>query len=272
MGCGAVPVNIMCNLEGEGRMLETFEDQGYAVFPEFLAKTEIDTLKAAVDRHTSAEPRRHAYLDDEIGALVWHPRVAEHLDALMGGPYVFHHIHAARHDAGQKGVAWHQDYEQYPQTNRSHLMVHVFFYLDGLNGTIGDLLFVPGSHRHAVESRALTFLGDVDLPGSIAVNDVPAGSMLIVHSGLWHARRAKPGGEGSPRFFIDASYGRSGVKWPSYRVPGMLTDLRDRHEAAGGTRSWQFDEEQFFDTARARELSDGLQGSVILDLPQWQNS
>jgi hypothetical protein len=253
-------------------MLETFEDQGYAVFPEFLSKTEIDTLKVAVDRHVSAQPRRDAYADDEIGALVWHPRVAELLDDLMGGQYVFHHIHAARHDAGQKGVAWHQDYEQYPQTNRSHLMVHVFFYLDGLNGTIGDLLFVPGSQRHAVDSRALTFLGDADLPGSIAINDVPAGSVLIVHSGLWHARRAKPGGEGSPRFFIDASYGRSGVKWPSYGRPDMLADLGERHAAAGGDRPWLFDQEQFFDSARAREITGNLEGSVILDLPQWQSS
>ncbi len=253
-------------------MLETFADQGYAVFPEFLAKDEIDTLKAAVDRHVSAEPRRHAYEYDEIGELIWHPRVAEILDELMGGPYVFHHMHAARHDAGMKGVAWHQDYEQYPQTNRAHLMVHVFFYLNGLNGTIGDLLLVPGSQHHAVDRHALQFLGDSDLPGSIAVDDVPAGSVLIVHSAMWHARRAKPGGEDSPRFFLDASYCRSGVKWPSYRAPGMLANLRERHVAAGGTRPWLFDDAQFFDAARASELTDALEGSVVLDLPQWQNS
>lgn len=252
-------------------MLETFEDQGYAVFPEFLDQAEIDTLKKAVDRHTAAEPKRHAYEYDEIGALIWHPRVAQLLDELMGGPYVFHHIHAARHDAGQKGVAWHQDYEQYPQTNRSHLMVHVFFYLDGLNGTIGDLLFVPGSQHHAVESQALRFLGDTDLPGSIAINDVPPGSVLIVHSALWHARRAKPGGEGAPRFFIDASYCRSGVKWPSYWADGMLGNLRERHIAAGGDRPWLFDEEQFFDRRRANEAVEKLEGSVLLDLPQWQS-
>lgn len=250
-------------------MLETFEDEGYAILPGFLGKAEIDYLKAAVDRHVSAQPRRHAYEDEDLGAMIWHPGVAEILDDLMGGPYVFHHLHAARHDAGQKGVAWHQDYEQYPQTNRSHLMVHVFFYLDGLNGTIGDLLFVPGSHRNPVDSRALTFLGDADLPGSIAVDNVPAGSVLVVHSALWHARRAKPGGEDSPRFFIDASYCRSGVKWPSYRAPDMLPHLRERHLAAGGTRPWLFDESQFFDAAQARETMGTLEGSVLLDLPQW---
>jgi ectoine hydroxylase-related dioxygenase (phytanoyl-CoA dioxygenase family) len=255
-------------------MLDTFQEQGYAIFPDFLGKEEIETLKAAVDSHASARPQRNAYENDEIGALTWHPRALEQVDKVMGGQqYVFHHIHAARHDAGTRGVAWHQDYEQYPQTNRSHLMVHVFFYLNGLNGTIGDLLLVPGSQHHAVESNALTFLGDSDLPGSITVDNVSPGSMLIVHSGMWHARRAKPGGEDSPRFFIDMSFCQSGVKWPSYgRGDGMLADLRARHEADGGTRSWLFDEKQFFDGPRARKESRNLQGSVILDLPQWQNS
>lgn len=251
-------------------MLDKFQDQGYAVFPEFLEKAEIDTLKAAVDGHVSAQPRQHAYEDEHIGALIWHPRVGEMLDELMGGRYVFHHIHAARHDAGTKGVAWHQDYEQFPQTNRSHLMVHVFFYLNGLNGTIGDLLFVPGSHRFATDSHALTILGTSDLPGAITVDDVPPGSVLVVHSALWHARRPKPGGEGSPRWFVDASYCQSGVQWPSYRAPDMLSDLRKRHESVGGTRPWLFDETQFFDAARARATVGCLEGSVVLDLPQWQ--
>jgi hypothetical protein len=150
-------------------------------------------------------------------------------------------------------------------------MVHVFFYLDGLNGTVGDLLLVPGSYRYPTDSHALTFLGTSDLPGSITVDDVPPGSVLVVHSAMWHARRAKPGGEDSPRFFIDSSYCRSGVRWPSYGAPGMLADLRERHLAAGGTRPWLFDEAQFFDTARAHETMRGLEGSVLLDLPQWQS-
>lgn len=253
-------------------MLMTFADQGYTVFPGFLSKTEINKLKMAVDRHVSAQPRRHAYEEDEIGALVWHPGVAEIVDMLMGGPHVFHHIHAARHDAGMTGVSWHQDYEQYPQTNRSHLMVHVFFYLNGLNGTVGDLLLVPGSYRFATDSRALSCLGTSDIPGSITVDDVPPGSAVVVHSAMWHARRARPGGEDGPRFFIDASYCQSGVMWPSYGVPGMLGNLRERHVAAGGSRAWLFDETQFFDSGRAREAIGSLQGSVILGLPEWQAS
>jgi hypothetical protein len=89
---------------------------------------------------------------------------------------------------------------------------------------------------------------------------------------MWHARRAKPGGEDSPRWFVDASYCQSGVKWPSYRAPDMLPELRERHETAGGTRPWLFDDTQFFDAARARELMGSLEGSVLLDLPPWQSA
>jgi hypothetical protein len=149
-------------------------------------------------------------------------------------------------------------------------MVHVFYYLNGLDGTVGDLLLVPGSHRFVVDRDALAFLGTSDIPGSVTVDNLPPGSVLVVHSAMWHARRAKPGGEDRPRFFIDTSYCRSGIRWPSYWVPGMLTDLRDRHIAAGGQRAWLFDEDQFFDAARARQATGSLEGSVMLDLPQWQ--
>jgi hypothetical protein len=50
----------------------------------------------------------------------------------------------------------------------------------------------------------------------------------------------------------------------------MLADLRERHESAGGTRPWLFDDSQFFDAARARETMGSLEGSVVLDLPQWR--
>jgi ectoine hydroxylase-related dioxygenase (phytanoyl-CoA dioxygenase family) len=253
-------------------MLESFANQGYAVFPGFLDATEIDTLKAAVDRHVSADPRRHAYEYDDLAALIWHRGVTDMVDELMGGRYVFHHLHAARHDAGQKGVSWHQDYEQYPQTNRAHLMVHVFYYLNGLDGTVGDLLLVPGSQEFPVDSDALTFLGTTDLPGSVTVDDLSPGSVVIVHSGMWHARRAKPGGDDRPRFFIDTSYCQSEVRWPSYQVPGMLDHLRQRHVAEGGSRPWLFDEDRFYDTAHARKVNAALEGSVVLDLPQWTAS
>ena len=55
-------------------------------------------------------------------------------------------------------------------------------------------------------------------------------------------------------------------------VPGRARNRRTRHVAAGGDRPWLFDEEQFFDAQRAREAMGSLAGSVLLDLPLWQNS
>ena len=58
-----------------------------------------------------------------------------------------------------------------------------------------------------------------DLPGTVVFgegNQLPAGSAVIVHSGLMHARRAKPGFE-SARYFVDISYCQPGPhRWPSY--------------------------------------------------------
>jgi hypothetical protein len=182
-------------------------------------------------------------------------------------------VHAARHDAGCEGVNWHQDYEQHPQTNRSHVMVHVFFYLNGLDGTVGDLLLLPGSEKSVLARDAFWFLGTPDLPGSLTVDAVPPGTAVIVHSAMLHARRAKSGGEGNPRYFIDSSYCQSGVLWPSaYNTPDALDELLERHLDAGGSRPWLFDETQFFDSSRAQAVDSELEGSVILGLPQWQRS
>ena len=40
-------------------------------------------------------------------------------------------------------MAWHNDYEQVPQTNRSHLNLIALIYPDGLHGDVGDLVVVP---------------------------------------------------------------------------------------------------------------------------------
>jgi hypothetical protein len=257
-------------------VLESFRDRGHAVLPGLLEREEIDALKAAVDRTLATQA--HGYTDPVIAALTWHPRVCEAVDALMGGRYVFHHVHAHRHDEGTEGVSWHQDYEQYPQTNRSHLMVHVFFYLNGLDGTVGDLLLLPGSEKSVLDRLALFHLGTPDLPGSVTIDDVPPGTAIIVHSAVLHARRAKPGGADRPRYFIDTSYCQSGIRWPSYPVfedgfggDAMLAELRDRHVDAGGTRPWLYDEAQFFDSTAARTLMEQFEGSVILDLRRWQS-
>jgi hypothetical protein len=68
------------------------------------------------------------------------------------GLFSFHHQHGARMDAGAGPRGWHQDYEQYPQTDRDLLMVHCFYYPNGLDGQIGDLILLPGSQVRTTPS------------------------------------------------------------------------------------------------------------------------
>jgi hypothetical protein len=231
-------------------------------------------------------PRAHEM--PHIGRLIWHPRIMRVLDQLMvswrpraewsldgGAPpvldapdnpdrgrYVFHHINAARHDAGTRGLPWHHDYDQYPQTNRSHLMVHVLIYLNGLNGTVGDLMLAPGTHRSVVSKRAFWHMGWQPLPTSVVINDLPPGSAVFMNSAMLHARIPKPGGEEDPRYFLDCSYSQHGVLWPN-GYAGSHKMLRERHLAEGGDRPWLFDQRWFFDSVAAHNITENARGSLL---------
>jgi hypothetical protein len=234
--------------------------------------------------------RTRAHDMPHIGALTWHPRIMALLDQIMtswrpraewtlsGGlppeldtpdnpersRYVFHHINAARHDAGTPGLPWHHDYDQFPQTNRSHLMVHILIYLNGLDGSVGDLMLVPGTHRSVASKRALWFMGWQKLPGAVVIDDLPPGAAVIMNSAMFHSRIPKPGGEDNPRYFLDCSYSQSGIRWPSAYF-GSHTRLRERHLAAGGDRPWLYDETQFFDSVPAYNMIESACGSLLGD-------
>ena len=245
-----------------------FEDKGYLLLAGFLGADECRPLEAEVDALTKrrAAGERPAVVDYlGLALLTSHPRMTALVGQLMAGrAFALHHIHAARHDAGQRGVLWHHDYEQLPQTNRSHLMVHVFYYTDGLNGDIGDLLVVPRSQRSIATRGALSLFGTDDLPGSVTIDRLPEGSAVIVHSALFHARRAKRGGEGRPRYFIDISYCQNGIRWPGYRgVEEINRKLKELGADRDGRYPWLYDSTRFFDQAAAWKRVRGFRGSMV---------
>ena len=90
-----------------------------------------------------------------------------------------HHIHANRQLPGTGSSNWHQDYEQLPQVDRSQLMVHVFYYLNGLDGAVGDLMCLPRSQNSVMERGAFSSIWkDAAVEGSLTFgegNPLPPG-------------------------------------------------------------------------------------------------
>ena len=261
----------MANENLSPEQIEFFTREGYILLPGLIEREYRSRLVSEVDAmmgHREDGDNRLIVSYREMGLLTSHPPAMAMLEQLMDGPrFSMHHIHATRHAAGDGGVGWHQDYEQYPQTNRSHLMVHVFYYLSGLTGEIGDLLLVPQSQK-LIAQRDLRILGTADLPESLCVDDLEPGSAVIVHSALWHARRPKPGGENASRYFIDISYCQHGSLWPGYGRDGEINALAlemgcDRE----GRYAFLYDESHFFDAGVNRKAFDEVnEGSLVYRL------
>ena len=237
-----------------------FSHQGYLILPSFLSTEHCARLTRDIDqlleqrtsgyasRNSDANGTARIISFPDLGALTSHPPMIAKIRALMSTDgFAFHHQHANRHEEGTVASNWHHDYEQFPQTDREQLMVHCFYYPTGLNGEIGDLLILPRSHQSVMHRNAFSdkFYTE-DLPGSITLDNLPSGSVVIVHSALLHARRAKPGGTKNPRYFTDVSYCQVGPqKWPAYGFPlpkmWLHQQVCDRALSAGHGRNTEFD-------------------------------
>ncbi|NEQ82578.1 MAG: phytanoyl-CoA dioxygenase family protein [Moorea sp. SIO2I5] len=247
-----------------GEQISAFTKDGYLILPSFLSPSLVTTLKEEVDYWVDQGLRAQSIeyccqmrrdkppvIEMELGEHGWlisYPPLMAILTQLMGAKFAFHHLHSSRSDAGAPDKNWHHDYEQYPQTNRYQTMIHVFHYLDGLNGTIGDLVLLPGSQRIVAEKNAFGGFGAKPLPGELVIENLPLGSTVIINSALFHTRRAKPGGEGNPRYLVDCSYCQAGVRWPVVKPywRQMLACARDLGLARD---QWHdlFSEKHFYD-------------------------
>ena len=249
---------------------EQFRKQGYLIKPGMLNARRAAAVAEEIDRYVQVEPRfdgSNIWKYDRLCDLIVDPETLAITDDIMGGAaFTFHHCHAARHDPGLAGIAWHHDYEQIPQTNRSHTQLHVLHYLDGLNGTVGDLLLLPRSHRSVMRRDAMSFLGDQEIPGTVVVNDIPPGTVIFA---LVHARRPQPGGGERKRYFIDIAFMQDGIQWPSYGREGWRETLaaldRKLHIVA---RPQLFSEDAFFDIADAVARVHKVPGSLAMRLPE----
>ncbi len=252
---------------------DSFHSEGYIILPGLLNTEFTEQLKKNVDElmaDRKSPQNNEKYLVEyrDLGLLTSYPPLMDMLHQLMGPRFAMHHIHAVRQDAGNDGVHWHQDYEQVPQTNRSHIMVHVFYYLDGLNGEVGDLLVLPRSQNTIIERGSLALLGTGDLPGSVTVDKLAPGTAVIVHSAVWHGRRPKPGD--GPRYFIDVSYCQHGIIWPGYRDEhhGKINQAALENGCGrDGQYDFVYDTSQFFIQKEVNpKFNEQNEGSIALKL------
>lgn len=248
-----------------------FADSGYLVLPGLLPESLVERLVPEVDHWIDAGLRTRSIAacvdpgpDDDPptmelelpahGELLTHEPLLEAVADLMGASFVFHHLHSARHDPGAPGKPWHHDYEPNDIGDPSLLMVHALHYLGGLDGTVGNLTVLPGSHRDELRARAsYAELGTAELPGEVVIDRLPPGSTVLVNSQLLHARRAAPSPPGATtRYFVDASYCQTGARWrpvkPYWRH--MLATARAL-ELDGGRWPELFAERHFTEYARS---------------------
>ena len=215
------------------QQIADFNTNGYIILPSLLTSDLVDKIVSEVDvwvdnglrqksiaKARSTTPPAIMEMDlEEHGKLISHPPMMSILEELMGPVFAFHHLHSDRHQPGTSPKHWHHDYEQHPQTNRSHTMIHIFYYLNGLSGNVGDLVLLPGSHQFVMNKKALSHFGDASLPNEVVIDHLPPGSALVLHSALLHTRRAKQSnGLNTPRYFIDCSYCQGGIRWPQVKT------------------------------------------------------
>ena len=103
-----------------------------------------------------------------------------------------------------------------------------------------------------------------DLPGSRTVDNLAAGSIIIVHSAVQHARRPKPGGGAYKRYFIDTSYCQAGILWGGYpNIEEINRIALEKGWDRQGKYAFLYDTSQFFDRrSHMQRLEAVNQGSL----------
>ncbi|MFE1393083.1 phytanoyl-CoA dioxygenase family protein [Nocardiopsis alba] len=250
-------------------------ESGYLILPGFLPEDLVDGLAPEVDRWVDEGWRERSIavclspgsqappplMELELpshGRLLTYEPLMRILDELMGTPFVFHHLHSDRHGDVTGSKPWHHDHEPNDRDDPDLLMVHALHYLGGLDGSVGHLVLLPGSHLEHADKRARAHLDTAALPGEIVVDRLPPGSTVLMNSALFHARRPSDiPGSGKPRYFVDASYCQVGALWrpvkPFWRH--MLARARARALDLDGGRRPELFAERHFDEYTPAERS-----------------
>ncbi|MFJ8255395.1 phytanoyl-CoA dioxygenase family protein [Streptomyces sp. NPDC094466] len=209
---------------------------GFLILTGFLPASLVDRLVPEVDRWVDTGLRRLSIdacsLTEDHSPPKLELQMAAHAELavyapllellrdenLLGPSFVFHHLHSDRRPPGGAGKSWHHDYEQHPQRDRALPMIHALHYLGGLRPGMGPLAVLPGSHHQIAEKDEMSGLGTAWQPKEKPIDNLPGGSTVLLHSALFHTRRAARGpADAAPRYMVDASYCRTGSPWPAVK-------------------------------------------------------
>ena len=111
--------------------------------------------------------------------------------------------------------------------------------MNGLDGTVGDLMTLPKSQYSVMERGGFQGLWkEARLPGSVFFgegNPLPPGSAIIVHSALMHGAQVSPTTPVSRA--VGTPLSANGV--PDRLPPCLLPCLTGYREGAAAWRRWQ---------------------------------
>lgn len=145
---------------------------------------------AAVPRVPAGTPLDEAYAEGSpLRALVELPHVRGAIESLVGPRPTFDHhfLHITfpprfylRRDQVPKAQHWHQDSTIDP---RRAFDIQLMYFPHEVTPEMGGTRFLPGSHLRIVSEAAISRYQNIRGQQHMVC---PAGSLLIVHHGIWH--------------------------------------------------------------------------------------
>lgn len=154
-----------------------------AAIAEFEKTGPVDLLRA---KPRSGTPLAEIYPEPSpIGAMLRLPRVQGILESLVGLDAIYDHDWVHLREPGDV-IDQHLHQDAIVDTTLA-FDVQLFWFPHAVEPSAGGTGLLPGSHLRVVNefdvARYQNFLGQEDFVG-------PAGSLLVLHHGLWHRGRA----------------------------------------------------------------------------------
>ncbi|MEU7838701.1 MULTISPECIES: phytanoyl-CoA dioxygenase family protein [unclassified Nonomuraea] len=156
------------------------------VVPDELNDQAIDVLEAGIPRLPYGTPIDKAFPEGTFARrLIELPQVAGALHSLVGpGPTVDHHAVHIREPYNGQAQPLHAD--AIIDTRVDAFDVQLMYYPREVTADMGGTLVVPGSHLRRVNEsdtgRYQNLLGQTRLT-------CPAGTVMLLHHGIWHGGR-----------------------------------------------------------------------------------